>query len=454
MRDRSFYKRLITLALPMVFQDLMLASVAAADAVMLGNVEQNMMSAVSLATQIQFIQNMILFTVTSAVAVLGSQYWGKADRKSLDEIFCLGLRLSGAVSILFFVATVFFPRQMMQILTNEPDLIELGINYLRIAGWSYLLTGVSQTYLKVMKITGRQVMSAAISTTAVLLNIFGNAVFIFGLFGIKALGVEGAALSTLIARTVELVWAVSVSFGRKSVRPSFRNLFRRPKQLTKDFYRVFVPLAVAGILWGVSFASYSAFMGHLGTDAAAANSVAAVVRDLVCSMCNGISGAAGVIVGNELGVGKLGTAKIYGVRLMKISYVVGVLSTVIMLASLPFLVMAVKLTPGAKKLLVGMMIIMGVYMIGRCVNTVIINGIFSAGGDTSFDMYSLAAMTWGLAVPLAAAGTFLFGWHPLIVYACTCVDEVGKIPWVMIHFKKYKWLKDLTREREDAPQNA
>ena len=438
----------------MVFQDLMLASVAAADAIMLGNVEQNMMSAVSLATQIQFIQNMILFTVTSAVAVLGSQYWGKADRKSLDEIFCLGLRLSGAVSILFFVATVFFPRQMMHILTNEPDLIELGINYLRIAGWSYLLTGVSQTYLKVMKITGRQVMSAAISTTAVLLNIFGNAVFIFGLFGIKALGVEGAALSTLIARTVELVWAVSVSFGRKSVRPSFRNLFRRPKQLTKDFYRVFVPLAVAGILWGVSFASYSAFMGHLGTDAAASNSVAAVVRDLVCSMCNGISGAAGVIVGNELGVGKLGTAKIYGVRLMKISYVVGVLSTVIMLASLPFLVMAVKLTPGAKKLLVGMMIIMGVYMIGRCVNTVIINGIFSAGGDTSFDMYSLAAMTWGLAVPLAAAGTFLFGWHPLIVYACTCVDEVGKIPWVMIHFKKYKWLKDLTRDREDAPQNA
>jgi putative MATE family efflux protein len=454
MRDRSFYKRLITLALPMVFQDLMLASVAAADAIMLGNVEQNMMSAVSLATQIQFIQNMILFTVTSAVAVLGSQYWGKADRKSLDEIFCLGLRLSGAVSILFFVATVFFPRQMMHILTNEPDLIELGINYLRIAGWSYLLTGVSQTYLKVMKITGRQVMSAAISTTAVLLNIFGNAVFIFGLFGIKALGVEGAALSTLIARTVELVWAVSVSFGRKSVRPTFRNLFRRPKQLTKDFYRVFVPLAVAGILWGVSFASYSAFMGHLGTDAAAANSVAAVVRDLVCSMCNGISGAAGVIVGNELGVGKLGTAKIYGVRLMKISYVVGVLSTVIMLASLPFLIMAVKLTPEAKKLLVGMMIIMGVYMIGRCVNTVIINGIFSAGGDTSFDMYSLAAMTWGLAVPLAAAGTFLFGWHPLIVYACTCVDEVGKIPWVMIHFKKFKWLKDLTREREDAPQNA
>ena len=438
----------------MVFQDLMLASVAAADAIMLGNVEQNMMSAVSLATQIQFIQNMILFTVTSAVAVLGSQYWGKADRKSLDEIFCLGLRLSGAVSILFFVATVFFPRQMMHILTNEPDLIELGINYLRIAGWSYLLTGVSQTYLKVMKITGRQVMSAAISTTAVLLNIFGNAVFIFGLFGIKALGVEGAALSTLIARTVELVWAVSVSFGRKSVRPTFRNLFRRHKQLAKDFYRVFVPLAVAGILWGVSFASYSAFMGHLGTDAAAANSVAAVVRDLVCSMCNGISGAAGVIVGNELGVGKLGTAKIYGVRLMKISYVVGVLSTLIMLASLPFLVMAVKLTPEAKKLLVGMMIIMGVYMIGRCVNTVIINGIFSAGGDTSFDMYSLAAMTWGLAVPLAAAGTFLFGWHPLIVYACTCVDEVGKIPWVMIHFKKYKWLKDLTREREDAPQNA
>ena len=131
---------------------------------------------------------------------------------------------------------------------------------------------------------------------------------------------------------------------------------------------------------------------------------------------------------------------------MKLAFVCGLVSTAIMLAVTPSLLSFVRLTDAARHYLVGMMIIMSVYMIGRSVNTIVINGIFAAGGDTLFDMYSLAVTMWGLAVPLAALGTFAFGWHPLIVYACTCLDEVGKIPWVMLHFRKYKWVKDLTRE--------
>ena len=99
----------------------------------------------------------------------------------------------------------------------------------------------------------------------------------------------------------------------------------------------------------------------------------------------------------------------------------------------------------ARSLFIGMMIIMAFYMIGRCVNTIIINGVFAAGGDTLFDMYSLAVCMWGIAIPLALLGAFVFHWPVLMVYACTCVDEVGKIPWVMIHFRKYKWVKNLTR---------
>ena len=114
----------------------------------------------------------------------------------------------------------------------------------------------------------------------------------------------------------------------------------------------------------------------------------------------------------------------------------------------PLVMKFVKLTPNAHELLLGMMIIMAVYMIGRVINSVLINGIFAAGGDTLFDMYSLAICMWGLAVPLAALGTFLFKWPVLLVYAFTCLDEVGKIPWVIIHYKKYKWVKDLTRDIE------
>ncbi|MCR5694115.1 MAG: KH domain-containing protein, partial [Clostridia bacterium] len=231
MKDRFFYKKLISLTLPMAFQELMLAMVAVADALMLGNVEQDMMSAVSLATQIQFVQNMILYTITSALAVLGAQYLGKGDKKSLNDIFCLTLRLSGALSIVCFLLCFFIPETLMQIFTDQPVLIALGADYLKIASFSYLLTGITQCYLRVMKLSGHATMAAAVSGTAVLLNIMGNAVLILGLFGVTPLGVEGAAISTLIARIVEFSWAFLLStFGKKYIRPSLKGMFRRNRE--------------------------------------------------------------------------------------------------------------------------------------------------------------------------------------------------------------------------------
>ena len=186
-------------------------------------------------------------------------------------------------------------------------------------------------------------------------------------------------------------------------------------------------------------------MGHMGADAAAANSVAAVIRDLICCLCNGIGSAAGIMVGNELGAGRLEQGKAYGIRLKNISYVIGFFSTALVLALTPLVVRSVILTDTARSYLTGMMVIMSVYMIGRCVNTVTINGVLDGGGDTLFDMYSLAVCMWGIAIPLALLGAFVFHWPVLAVYACTCLDEVGKIPWVMLRFRKYKWVKDLTR---------
>ena len=199
------------------------------------------------------------------------------------------------------------------------------------------------------------------------------------------------------------------------------------------------------MFWGIGFTSYSAFMGHLGTDAAAANSVASVIRDLVCCLCNGLASAAGIMVGNELGAGNKEKAKLYGDRLLVFGFIAGFISTFLMLIVTPLSLSFVKMTPEASGYLHGMMLIMAFYMIGRTVNSVIINGIFDSGGDTLFDVYSLAVCMWGLAIPLAALGTFVFHWPVLVVYACTCIDEVGKIPWVLQHYKKYKWVQDLTR---------
>ncbi len=445
--DREFYRKLAKLTLPISFQSLMLASVAAGDAVMLGRVAQASMAAVSLAAQIQFIQNMMISAIAGAGAILGAQYWGKGDKRTIQDVFSLMLRLSAGVSFAFFLACVLAPRYLMLAFTHEQPLIEIGADYLRIAGWSYLMTGVSQCYLAVMKITGHAGPCAWISSGAVVLNIGLNAVFIFGLGPIPAMDARGAAAATLCARVIELALCVAVSQGRDYVRPDFKRFFFRDRLLSADFRKCCLPLLGGGLFWGVGFTAYTAVIGHMGGDAAAANSIAAVVRDLVCCACNGVGSAGGIIVGNELGAGRLEKGKLYGDRLAKLSFAIGFASTLIMLALTPLAVSGLAMTDEARGYLTGMMIIMSVYMIGRSANTVIINGIFAAGGDTLFDVYSLAVCMWGLALPLAVAGAFWFHWPVLAVYGCTCLDEVGKIPWVLYHYRKYKWVKDLTRER-------
>lgn len=448
--DKIFCRKLFQLTVPIALQSLMLASVAAADAVMLGSMDQNSMAAVSLATQIQFVQNMILSAAVSSTGILGAQYWGKGDQKSVNDIFCISIRYCGAASLLFFLGCVFFPGYLMRIFTNEETLIAIGVRYLRVAGWSYLLTGISQCYLAIMKVSGHAAKTAMISSGAVILNVILNAVLIFGLFGFPSMGVQGAALATLVARIVELLWCLACSKKEGYLSPGWSRIFKTNALLSADFRKCALPLLGGGLFWGVGFTSYTAFMGHMGMDAAAANSVAAVVRDLVCCLCNGIGAGGGILVGNELGAGDLKRGKLYGDRLTKIAFLCGMLSAIIMLIATPFVIHFVKLTDQAEKYLIGMMVIMAFYMIGRAINTIIINGIFAAGGDTMFDMYSLAVCMWGIAIPLAALGTFLFHWPVLVVYTCTCLDKVGKIPWVMVHYKKYIWVKDLTRENSQA----
>ena len=451
---KEFYGKLKKLTLPIAFQSLMLASVAAGDALMLGRVAQDQMTAVSLATQIQFVQNMFIMSVTAAGSILGAQYWGKGDRAALQKLFNLMLRWSGLISFLFFAACEVVPEALMHLFSHDDPIIAIGSGYLRIAGFSYLMTGISQCYLTTMKVTDHVNPCAWISSGAVVLNILLNAVFIFGLLGMPEMEARGAALATTLARAAELALCVAFSAGEKYIRPAWNRLFERQRELALDFRKQCLPLLGGGLFWGVGFTSYTAIIGHMGSDAAAANSVAAVVRDLICCVCNGVGSAAGIMVGNELGAGNLEKGKAYGIKLKNISFVIGFASTAAVLALTPLVTRLVILTEEAQSFLTGMMIIMAVYMIGRCVNTVTINGVLDGGGDTVFDMYSLAVCMWGIAIPLALLGAFVLHWPVLLVYACTCLDEVGKIPWVMYRFRKYKWVKNLTRSAGESGPEA
>jgi Na+-driven multidrug efflux pump len=190
----TFRSKLWKLMLPIALQNLMLSAVAAGDAVMLGRLSQNSMAAVSLATQVQFVQNMILGAFTAGASILGAQYLGKNDTKRINDIFCMTLRVVGGLSILFTVLCVGTPGMLMRVFAGDPELIRIGSLYLRIAGWSYLLTGISQCYQTIMKVTLHVRRVALISSTTVVLNLVLNAVFIFGLFGIAPITAHAVAI--------------------------------------------------------------------------------------------------------------------------------------------------------------------------------------------------------------------------------------------------------------------
>ena len=443
--DGHFYRKLAHLALPISLQALLVALVAASDAAMLGRVDQNAMAAVSLATQVQFLQNMGVFAVTTALSLLGAQYWGKGDRESMGKLFRIGLRTVGCVSLTVAALCVFSPRALMHVFAKDGPLVDIGAGYLRIAGLSYLLTGVTQCHLAILKVSDRAALSAWIGGGAVGINIVLNAVFIYGLGPIPALGARGAALATLLARTAELTAAMLSTRAPNAIRAGWSRLFERTPELSGDFRRAVLPLFGGVVFWGCGFASYTAVMGHLGEDTSAANAAAAVVRDLLCCLTDGMAAATVVVVGNELGAGNLARGRLYGNRMGILSLFVGLLAAVMVLAASPAVLRYMSLTAGAHDLLHDMFFVLALYMVGRCVNTIVINGVFTAGGDTLFDFYSLGVCMWCLAVPLAFLGAFVFHWHPVLVYACTCVDEVCKLPWVYLHFRRYKWVRNLTR---------
>ena len=448
MDRREFRRKLTSLILPITFQQFMLAVVSASDALMVGAIGQDLLSAVSLASQITFVYNLFLMAMTIGTSMFAAQYWGKGDKDAVERILGIVLRSSMSVSFVFFFAATFLPGLLMRIFTTDPQLIHYGVQYLQIVGLTYLLCGISQVYLCIMKNSGLASMSMLISSAAALLNIILNAVLIYGLFGAPRMEAGGAAAATAIARGVELLWVLAelTKKGRIKIRFAY---IRRPDQgLRKDFWHYTLPVLGNELVWGGGFTMYSVIMGHLGTDAVAANSIANIAKNLIASLAGGIGNGGSIMVGNELGAGQLETAKAYGRKLCHIAVVSGILSGIFLLLLSPLVLEITDLSPQAEEYLRWMLAMCAVYMVGKYVNGTTIAGIFCAGGDSRFGFLCDAVTLWCFTVPVGLLAAFVFKWPVLAVYFIVNSDEIVKLPAVYRHYRKYKWLKDLTVREE------
>ena len=444
--NKTLVKKLLVLVLPMALQNLMASLVSASDALMLGFLNQSSLSAVSLAGQVQFVLSLFLGAFTIGESVLAAQYWGKGEKHRLEEILGIVLRFSILVSFLFTMAALCAPDLLMRIFTNDEELIRLGASYLRITSFSYFFMGISQIYLCIMKNTGRALLSTLYSSSSVILNIIINAILIFGLLGFPKLGIAGAAIATSISRGVELALILFENVRQKEIRIRMRHILRPPSWLQKDYIHYTWPSLANQVIWGCGFTMTSVIMGHLGTDAVAANSIAQIAKNLAACLCLGIGTGAGIIIGNELGQGNLAQAKKTGNKLCIISLITGASSCVILFACIPVIQgFAGTLSPQAQDYLRFMLFVCSYYLIGKSFSATVIGGIFSAGGDTRFGLICDTINMWAIIVPVGCIAAFVLHLPVPVVYFLLNLDEFTKMPLEIWYYRKYRWVKNITK---------
>ncbi|WP_413814346.1 MATE family efflux transporter [Hydrogeniiclostridium mannosilyticum] len=444
--NRAFYKTVVALVLPMALQNLINVGVSSADVIMLGQVGETVLSAASLAGQVQFIMTLVFFGLTSGAAVLTAQYWGKGDTRTIEKVMGIAMRFSLMVGLAFTLAAWLIPEVLMSIYTSEPEVISEGCKYLRIVAVAYIPISITTIYLNIMRSVERVVISTVVYLISLVTNVILNAVFIFGLLGLPAMGIMGAALATMIARFVEL--AIVLFYSKKmnrTIRFRISDLFVRDGFLFRDFLRYSIPVVLNELMWGAGASMNSAVIGHLGSAATAANSVAQVTRQLATVVAFGIANAAAIMIGKAIGAGDVARAKNYGARFTKLTLLAGVAGAVVVLIVRPIVMASMTLSPEAEGYLSMMMLVMSYFVIGQAYNTTMVVGVFRAGGDTRFGLALDVISMWCCSILLGAIAAFVLKWSVPVVYIILMSDEVLKVPFTTWRYKTRVWLKNVTR---------
>lgn len=447
MEKRQFYKMVFALVLPIALQNLINVGVTAADVIMLGMVGETALSAGSLANQVSFILNLLMFGMSSGAAVLTAQYWGKKDTVTIEKILGISMRLAIVAGLLFMAAALLIPRQLMLIFTQEEEIIAAGIPYLRIVAFSYLLMAVNMTYLNLMRSVERVLIGMITYAVSLGVNVVLNAIFIFGLFGCPAMGTAGAALGTTLARVTEFIIILIYNKKFNDILNIRLNLLAvKDRQLTRDFIRYASPVIMNELAWGCGMAMLSAMMGHLGSAAVAAHSVTQTSRQLAMVVSMGLAGAAAIVLGKTIGEGNEKLARIQAGRFVKMAAILGVAGSLFILAIVrPAVLHFMVMTPQASRYLGYMMFILAYFCFFQSLGTIFIVGIFRAGGDTRVGLALDLTGLWGCAVFLGSIAAFLLKWPVPAVYVVISFDEIVKLPFSVKRYLSGKWLKNITR---------
>jgi putative MATE family efflux protein len=423
------------------------------DSIMIGAVGELELAAVGLANQIYFLLFLVLFGVNNGVAVYIAQFWGDKNKKDIHKSVGLGLFSSLIIAIVFFIAAFFFSKEIMTLLIDDPVVIGLGVQYMRIIAFAYMFTGVSFALGVFSRSVEQAKLPAMISGVSIVINIVMNYILIFGKFGMPVLGVRGAALGTLIARIVEFVLLISIMFKKDSV------IIGKFKEMTafdlsfsiKIFKRAF-PVILNETFWALGTIMYIVMIGHIGPSAVAIFHISNIVYRFFNIIFIGFASACQVMVGNKIGARQEKVAETYAFRIVKIAEIGTIILGVIIFALAPLIVKIFSFEAGNAQLAIYSIRVFMFYSMFKTFNLMMIVGVLRGGGDTKAAMFIEIGGVWGLGVPMAYLSAVILGLPVHWVIAFIYSEEVFKAAIGFRRLYSGKWINNVTLEVVEKTQ--
>lgn len=446
-RDKSFYRQFFKLLFFIAGQNLIAYAVGLADNVMLGNYSEPALSGVALANQVQFLLQMIVTSVGEGVVVLASQYWGRRDIQPIRYVSGIGMRVALVTGLVFTAIGLFFPEFALGLLSNEQEIVAEGVRYMRVVSFSYVLFSLSTVLLSSMRSVENAHLGLAVSTTALIVNIFLNYCLIFGRLGMPRMGAEGAALATLISRLVELlivvVYAVRID---KKLSLTLRSLFITSAPLTRDYRRYATPVILSGFSWGVAMFLQTAVLGRLGAASIAANSIAASLFSVVSVLAYGSGNAASVYIGKTVGENDMTKLREATRTLQAVFLLIGLTSGGLIWLTRDLIISVYSVSASTRELARQFITVLSVTIVGTSYQVPCLSGIVRGGGHTKFVFYNDLVFMWGVVLPLSFLGAFVWKLNPVVVFFFLKSDQLMKCVVAAFEVNSYRWVRKLTRE--------
>ena len=445
-KDRSFYRSLVTLAVPISLQNLVTFAVSFADNVMIGSLGDDAISGVYIGGQLQSVLQMFVGGIEGAILILAAQYWGKKDTQSIRKVVSIGIKFALAVGLLSSLVAVLFPQWVIRAFTTEPGVIQEGAAYVQIVGFTYLFFSVSQVMIAAMRSVETARIWLYISCMALVINVCLNYVFIFGHFGFPAMGVRGAALATLVSRILEMCVGVGyVFFVDKKLRFGLKDLLHTDRQLLRDFIRYGLPVIGGQVVWAINSLANTKILGYYSAGVIAAASITGMLHNLVYVWMNGMSSAVGIITGKTVGAGQYEKMKEYSKTVQMIFLFVGLISGAAVFLARDGFISLYNASPEAQAYSRQFINVISVTIIGTCYQAACLFGLVKSGGDISFVFKNDTIFVFLVVIPSSLLAMWL-GAPPWVVFACLKCDQILKCFVAIVKINRYNWMKNLTRD--------